>query len=212
MIVEMMEQGTEEWLAIRRGVPTASCFGKILTATTLKRSASCNGYLNQLAAESVGIVEDWSGSSHTDRGTELEPQAIAYYEFVNDVVVQRPGFVWRDERKLVGGSPDGLVGEDGGVEIKCHSAKVHIERLHGNKIPAEYLAQVYGCLWLTGREWWDFLAFHPSFARQLEVRVTIEDEDYQRWIDAWEPEIESFCQRLKVAKAKVAEWYFGSGG
>lgn len=201
-----VEQGTEDWHLVRRGVPTASCFSSIMTATKLDRSATYEKYMYQLAAESVGICEGWAGNDHTERGKELEPEARFYYSFTNDVDLQQVGFVWRNEHKLVGCSPDSLVGLDGGMEAKCASATVHIDRLKKGVLPSEYLGQVYGCLWVTNRKWWDFLSYHPGFQKQLVIRVSVEDEHYQKWLRAWEPEIESFCQRLAVVKGMVSEW------
>ncbi len=212
MITEALneiEQGSDEWKLVRRGVPTASCFDKILTPTTLKLSSSYDGYLNQLAAESVGLYEDWKGNGNTERGSELEPEAAFYYEFTNSVITQKTGFIWRDERRLVGGSPDLLVGDDGGVEIKCPSAKVHIGYLRKGDVPSEYLGQVYGYLWITGRQWWDFVSYYPGFKKNLEVRIHADDEAYQKWRAVWEHEIELFCEKLEVVKGMVAEWWGG---
>ncbi len=213
MIIETIEQGTEAWKDIRRGVPTASCFDKIMTATRLERSSSLETYLHQLAAESIGIFEDdWKGNSHSERGNEFESDSVFWYEVTNDVSTEQVGFVWKDDQKLVGCSPDSLVGTDGGLETKNPKATTHIKWLRaGAKIPAEHLAQVYGNLWVTGRSWWDFLSYRPEFSKQLEVRVAVDDEPYKKWLRAWEPEIESFCQRLAVVKGMVREWK-GSNG
>jgi hypothetical protein len=204
-----ISQGTDDWKLVRRGIPTASNFDKILTSTTLKKSSSRDNYLNQLAAESVGLYNDWTGNQHTERGVALEPDAVFWYEISNDLTTEPTGFVWKDERRLVGGSPDRLVGSDGGLEIKCKNAAAHIAQLRSGKIPSENLGQVYGYLWITGREWWDFVSFHPDFATQFEVRISSKDEGYQKWAEAWEPEIEDFCQRLEELKQEVQKWFFG---
>ena len=212
MIIETIEQGTEAWKLIRRGVPTASCFDKIMTATRLERSSSLETYLHTLSAESIGIFDDdWKGNADSERGNEFEDDAAFWYEITNDVSITRVGFVWKDEQKLVGGSPDRLVNDDGGLEVKVPKASTHIKWLRSGKIPAEHLGQVYGCLWLTGRSWWDFLSYRPEFSKQLEVRVTVDGEPYKKWLRAWEPEIDSFCQRLAVVKGMVREWK-GSNG
>ena len=207
MITETMTQGSEEWRAIRRGVPTASCFDRILTPVQLKRSAQREDYLNQLVAESYGVAEDWNGTEHTERGTELEPEAADLFSILHDCDVQRVGFVWRDERQLVGCSPDILVGDVGGCEIKCPTAKVQLKYFRGGKVPTEYLAQVYGNLWITQRKWWSFFSYHPSFASPFEVRIHADDPKYLEWVSAWEPEIEDFCQRLAEVKEEAANWF-----
>ena len=212
MIIEAnkIEQGSDEWKLLRRGVPTCSKFGNILPATTLKKSASYEGYLNQLAAESIGLYDDWKGNQHTERGNEYEPEAVFYYEFTNNRNTEVTGFIWKDERKLVGGSPDRLVGLDGGLEVKCPAAKAHIGYLRSGELPSEYRAQVYGYLWLTGRKWWDFISFHPEFTKQFECRLTVDDEAYCEWLEKWEPAIDSFCRKLEIVKGMVAEWYLGA--
>jgi hypothetical protein len=94
------------------------------------------------------------------RGTELEKAAIGYYALERDCDPVRPGIILRDDR-LVGCSPDLLVGDDDGCEIKCPSAAVHIGYLLDDD-PAQYRCQVQGALWITGRKWWDFLSYHPT--------------------------------------------------
>lgn len=203
MIAWNGNQGTDDWHGVREGIPTASCFGKILTASTLKPSSSQRDYLNQLVAESVGAFERWGGNAATERGHELEDMAVAYYEIIEDVDAEEVGFVWRDESKVVGVSPDRLIGENGGLEVKCPGGKKHVANVLGGKVPSEHLAQVYGCLWLTGRQWWDFISYHTEFEKQLIVRTTADDEKYVAWRFQWEPELEKFLGRLEEARFAV---------
>lgn len=208
MIISEIPQGTDEWKALRRGVPTASCFSKILTGSTLKTSASQRDYMNQLLAESLGLHEEgWQGNHHTIRGNDTEEEASAWYEIVNDVDVEVIGFTWKDERQRAGGSPDRLVGMDGGLEIKCPDAKGHIDNLRCGKVPTEHLPQLYGYLWLTDRQWWDFVSYNSAFTKQLQARINATDDDYQKWLKAWEPEIEKFCDQLDELKRMVATWF-----
>lgn len=169
------EQGSEEWLNARLGVPSASMFAKIVT-TKGAWSTQADGYINQLIAEDLtGEPTPFYQNEHMARGTELEPDARAAYEFVTDQTVTELGFCLHDTLRA-GCSPDGLIGEDGGLEIKCPAAATHVSYLRDGKLPSKYYQQVMGCLWITGREWWDFMSYHPDM-KPLIVRVE-RDEEY----------------------------------
>ena len=203
MIVWNGMQGTDDWHAVRRGVVTASCFGRIMTPTTLKAATGQDDYLNQLVAESVNAHEGWQGNRHTERGHELEPMAADYYAAMYDAEVASVGFVFADETRRVGGSPDRLVGDSGGLEIKCPDGKKHVANLRSGVVPAEYLAQVYGLLYVTKRPWWDWMSFHPQFKNQSVIRTEYDSARYQEWKAKWEPAIEAFLERLEQARAFV---------
>lgn len=169
------EQGSDEWLNARLGVPSASMFAKIVT-TKGAWSTQADGYINQLIAEDLtGEPTPFYQNEHMARGTELEPDARAAYEFVTDQTVTEVGFCLHDTLRA-GCSPDGLIGEDGGLEIKCPAAATHVSYLRDGKLPSKYYQQVMGCLWITGREWWDFMSYHPDM-KPLIVRVE-RDEEY----------------------------------
>jgi len=161
-VIELtMAQGSPEWLEARRGIPTASRFKDILSPFTGKPLAGSQKYLLQLLAEwCLGVNVDEDVTQFMQRGTELEKAAIGYYALERDCDPVRPGIILRDDR-LVGCSPDLLVGDDDGCEIKCPSAAVHIGYLLDDD-PAQYRCQVQGALWITGRKWWDFLSYHPT--------------------------------------------------
>lgn len=175
------EQGSDEWISARLGIPSASMYGKIIT-TQGKWSTQADTYINQLVAEKLtGEQTPFYQNEHMARGTELEPDARKMYEFIKDVEVQEVGFCLHDTLEA-GASPDGLIGEDGGLEIKCPAPATHVEYLRGGKLPSKYKQQVMGCLWITGREWWDFMSYHPSM-KPLIVRVE-RDEDYIAELEA----------------------------
>jgi len=175
------EQGTDAWLAARLGIPSASMYAKIIT-TQGKWSTQADSYINQLVAEKLtGETTPFYQNEHMTRGTELEPDARQMYEFITGAEVQEVGFCLHDTLEA-GASPDGLVGEDGGLEIKCPAPATHVEYLRGNKLPSKYKQQVMGCLWITGREWWDFMSYHPNM-KPLIVRVE-RDEDYIAELEA----------------------------
>ena len=194
MTILECEQGSAEWQAARLGIPTASCFGRIVTpAGALSKSR--NKYLAELLAEwALGEpIEDFD-SEWVARGRILEPQARDYYAFHADVEPKQVGFCYLSRAELavesgelsvadaydrdaeeeaceiakrgvkpaVGASPDGLIGEHGGLECKVPSAPWHLLYLAGGVVPSKYRGQVQGSLWVTGRAWWDFMSYHPG--------------------------------------------------
>lgn len=162
-------QGSEEWLESRLGRPTASNFGKLITPTG-KASASAQGYIDELIAQRItGEIPEFFKSEAMQRGNDLEPVAKSLYEFTYDVEVKEVGLCLHDKYEC-GASPDGLIGLDGGLEIKCPLPHTHVSYLRDGGIPAKYIPQVQGCLWITEREWWDFMSYHPSM-EDLIVRV-----------------------------------------
>jgi hypothetical protein len=182
LIILNHEQGTEDWFNARLGVPSASNYAKLITATG-NPSTSADGYINQLIAERMtGERAEIYTNAHMERGTALEPEARAYYEFMRDMEAQEVGFCLHDEVKT-GCSPDALVG-DGGLEIKCPSSAVHVSYLRENRLPPAYKQQVMGCMWITGAEWWDFLSYHPAMPSLL-IQVKRE----QKYIDALAVEV-----------------------
>ena len=166
MIILTDEQGSPEWLASRLGRPSASNFGRLITGSG-KPSSSAESYINEMIAERLtGRSKPFYTNEHMERGNELEPEAREAYEFITDTEVVETGFILHDSGEF-GCSPDGLVGEDGGLEIKCPSDSVHVSYLRAGKVPAKYYQQVQGCMWITGREWWDFMSYHPEMPHLL---------------------------------------------
>ena len=191
MIVINCEQGSDAWFEQRAGVPSASNFKRIVTSTGKPTSASVQQtYMYELVAEWMGAREGGFQSEWMARGNELEPQARAYYRFLTDNDVTEVGTVFKDARREYSCSPDGLVGDVGGLEIKCPKASTHVKYLYANKMPAEYVAQVQGSMLVTGRKWWDFLSFHPDLEPFL-IRVQ-RDDDY---IHELQRQLASFIER-----------------
>lgn len=174
MKILKVEQGTQEWLDARLGKPSASQFHKLIT-TAGKPSASAEKYIYTMIAERIlGVSEPVYVTEWMERGNELEPEARAMYELLSDVDVQEVGFILDDSGEF-GCSPDGLVGEDGGIEIKCPTPQNHIEWTVKGVCPSKHFAQVQGCLYITGRKWWDFMSYHPQM-NPFIVRVERDDE------------------------------------
>lgn len=177
MIKLDLEQGTEEWHRARLGIPTASMMDKIITPTG-KASTQANGYMNQLLADWLAghPVDAFESNRWTDQGHEREDQARTLYELVNDVDVEQTGFVFLDGQRNIGCSPDGLVGENGLLEIKNPKGSVFVEYLLDGKLPNKYKPQVQAQLWICGREWCDFMFHHPELGHKI-IRVD-RDDDY----------------------------------
>jgi hypothetical protein len=163
------EQGSEEWLKARLGVPSASNFSKLITMKgTL--STQAKAYVDALVAEAItGEPTYVKLTDAMQRGTELEPYARERYFYETGNSVEEVGFCLHDDYQA-GASPDGLIGEDGGLEIKCPLGGTMVSYLRVGRLPSKYWQQVQGCLHVTGRKWWDFMAYHPDM-KPLIVRV-----------------------------------------
>jgi len=197
MIVLPHEQGSAEWVQARLGIPTASQFGRIVTPKTMKLSASSDGYLHELLSERLlNSPVNPEANQWMERGSELESQAISYYELTTGADSERVGLCLHDGGR-VGCSPDRLVGSEGGLEIKCPSAHVHVEHLLGG-MSARYMPQVQGCMWITGRLWWDLMSFHPLMPPAL-VRVS-RDEHH---IEALSEAVAGFLDRLEESWVRL---------
>lgn len=186
-------QGTPEWHAARCGRATASEFSSVLAKGEGKTRAS---YLRKLVGERLtGKVTESFTNVHMIRGSEQEAMARLSYESVIDDFVEQVGFIQHD-KLMVGCSPDGLVGKSGGCEFKCVLPHVQVETMLRGTFPPEHKAQVQGCLWITGREWWDFGSYCPDMPKHLRVyrfRVT-RDEAY---IETLEQEVIKFLTEVE---------------
>ena len=197
-----IKQGSSAWHALRLGIPTASEFGRILTPKRMDYSAGARAYIAELLAEQIlGHPLEMLTSDFMARGTELESQARQWYELERDVEVEQVAFVTDAEPATEGGSPDGLVGTDGLIEVKCLSAKEHMLRLLGEE-PVATASQVQGLLRVTEREWCDCIAYSaPSeiSGKRLPPRLdrVWRDETYQ---DALGSCLDLF--KLEMAQAK----------
>lgn len=167
-----VEQGSPEWFKARVGLPTASRFSDILAKGEGKTRAR---YMRDLAAEIIrgAPEEETYTNAHLERGKAQEDDARRMYAFMHDAEPQRVGFI-KNGRK--GCSPDSLIGEKGGLEIKCALGAIQIERLMKGVCPSEHVAQVQGSLWVTDREWWDFCSYSPGLP--LFVARVYRDEPY----------------------------------
>ena len=193
------EQGSEEWLAARLGIPTATGFENIVTATG-KKSASYIKYMAELIEESIiGLQDESFKSRFMERGNQLEPLARSAYEFITGNVVTQVGGVYLDENKEVMVSPDGLIPElKKGLEIKCPKMSTHIRYLLEGGLPSEYVIQVQANLWVTGYETWDFVSYCPEYQRQTLYLFTVERNPLL--MSAFDKLIPQFLNTLRAYK------------
>lgn len=191
------EQGTPEWYAARLGIPTASEFDTVLaTGRGGGESKTRKTYMLKLLGERMTGQPMYSYSNdHMERGKEMEQEARDMYTFLTDLEPQRVGFIRTGN---VGCSPDSLVGDVGLLEIKTKLAHLQLEVLLADELPSEHRAQVQGQLWVSGREWVDFVCYWPKLP--LFAKRVYRDETY---IKRLETEVDRFETELCALLAKV---------
>jgi putative phage-type endonuclease len=175
-------QGTPEWFAARCGKVTASRVVDLLAKTKSGYSTSRANYAGQLVAEILTgePAEDGYINADMQRGTELEPQARAIYELQTDCMVDQVGFMAHSTILQSGASPDGLVGEDGMVEIKCPRTHTHIGYILDKGIPSKYIPQMIWQMACSGRKWVDFVSYDPRMPEELRLVVRRLERDDER--------------------------------
>jgi len=183
-----MEQRSPEWFAARCGIPTASSFNKIITSTG-RPSKTAITYMYELLADWLGAEKEQFQTEWMTRGTAMEPEAIAFYEFETGLDVQPIGFITALDG-LVGCSPDGMT-EHKGLELKCPKASTHVKYLLSGKCPAEYVPQVQGSMWVAEKDEWDFMSYHPDLDPLL---ITVKRDD--EFIDALEVQVKKFIANM----------------
>lgn len=199
MIILECDQRSDEWRSAKRGILSGTGFSNILTPGG-KKSASWKPYLFKLAAEALGDEEENDYQSEPmKRGIELEPEAIATYEFITGNKCRPVGLIYRDASKTTLVSPDSLTNEDTkGLELKCPALKTHLEYLWDNVVPSTYYLQVQGGLWVTGFKEWDFFSYYPGY-KPLIVTAT-PNPVYQAALDKHVP---LFVAELRTVIRKI---------
>lgn len=175
------QQGTEEWFSARLGIPTASMFSVLLSGRKdAKDKKTRQTYMMKLAGEIItGEPAESYTNLHMERGKVMEDEARDLYAFMSDADPVRVGFI---KAFGAGASPDSLIGDDGGLEIKTALAHIQVDRLLNGTLPPEHKAQVQGNLWVSGRKWWDFCSYSPKLP-MFTLRVE-RDEEYIKEIAA----------------------------
>jgi hypothetical protein len=188
---EEAPQGSDKWLAIRRGIPTASEFKKIIKKNG-ERSDQRQKYMEDLAYERLtGLHANPFMSSAMKRGKLMEPESRETFEMSHDLEVVEVSFVYSDDRKRFGCSPDGLIEPNAGFETKDALPHIQLERLEKCVLPSEHYHQVQGCLYVCDREVWHF----RSYCRGMRPLNIVVERD-EPFLKALEIEIEVFCDEL----------------
>jgi putative phage-type endonuclease len=198
MIIDNCAQGSPEWLACRVGLPTASNFDKLVT-TKGEQSKQRQKYLYTLAGERlIGKKEETYQNGAMQRGIEMEVEARSFYEMNKNVDVVQVGICYPDKKKLYGASPDGLVGDDGILEVKCPILSTMVGYMIDGKLGVDYLQQVQGQMLVTGRKWVDLLAYYPGITPIIE-RI----ERDEPFIKALKAELVLFVHELGIITEKL---------
>ena len=190
-----IEQGTYEWFNIRREKMTASNARAIGN-----NGAGFKTYINNLMAEtySSAIKESYTNED-MERGNELEALARTVYEIETGNEVEEVGFIELDE--FTGCSPDGLIGEDGGLEIKCLKDEKYFKvLLEGiETVLSDYIWQIQMCLYVSDRKWWDLVLYNPNYKKSILILKVYPDKKY---IDKLIIGLETGKEKIKLIKDK----------
>ena len=194
----MIEQGSNEWHQLRLGKVTASRVADILATTRSGPSASRQNYLIELALQrSTGNIEPSYTNAAMEWGTQTEPQARAAYEVETGNFVDQVAFIDHPTIAWFGCSPDGLVGDDGLIEIKCPNSATHWEYFKAKKPPQKYVIQMQTQLAVTGRKWCDFVSFDPRMPERSQLLVVRVDRD-EAFIAELEEKVKQFLSEVEV--------------
>lgn len=175
----MIEQGSEEWFAQRLGKATASRIADIVAKTKTGYSTSRENYCVELALERItGKRQEFYTNDAMKWGTETEPLARAAYEAHTCNIVDEVAMIDHPVIAMSGASPDGLIDNDGLIEIKCPNSATHLKTMLSGKPDAKYITQMMWQMACTGRKWCDFASFDPRFPAHLQLFVKrIERDD-----------------------------------
>ena len=183
---------------VKSGCTAAQLAAAMKGAKSRSAGAMRTRYLRDLAAEIIRASpeEETYTNAHMERGKAMEDDARRMYSFMMDAEPQRVGFI-KNGRK--GCSPDSLIGDNGGLEIKTALGAIQIERLQRGILPTEHVAQVQGSIWVAEREWWDFVSYSPGLP-VLIVRAQ-RDEEYiaklASAVDAFNEELDRLVDSLR---------------
>jgi len=196
-------QGSDAWHQARLGKVTASRIADIIATTKSGYSASRANYEAQLICE---ILTGKPAESFTNAamawGTETEPLVKAQYELKTGNMVNQIGFVVHPKIEQAGASPDGLVDNDGLIEIKCPNTSTHLDTLLSQKVPSKYITQMTWQMLCTGRKWTDFVSYDPRLPDNLQLfiqRIEL-DEEYGKKLES---EIKEFLEYVNEKVEKL---------
>jgi putative phage-type endonuclease len=203
----MIEQGSQEWLLQRCGKVTASRISDVMARTKSGWGATRATYAAQLVVERLtGAVAESFTNAAMKHGTETEPEARRAYEFFVDRDVQQVGFVPHPTILMAGASPDGLVGADGLLELKCPTSATHIDTLLSGTIPDKYVKQMLFQMSCTGRQWCDYASYDNRLPERMRLFVKRVERD-DAAIEEMEREIAKFLAEIDEKVAALREQY-----
>lgn len=198
-----MKQGTPEWFAERLGKVTASRVSDVLAKIKTGEAASRANYRAELVAQRLtGYMEEGFTNAAMQHGNEYEKFARAQYEIKKDVMVDEIGFVSHPVIEWAGASPDGLIGDDGLIEIKCPNTATHIDYLLSGKAPSKYIPQMVWQLACTGRQWCDFVSFDPRMPEDMQLFIVRFDRNDEQ-IAETESEVRKFLSEVESTISKL---------
>jgi putative phage-type endonuclease len=201
----MIEQGSPEWFAQRLGKVTASRVADVIAKTKTGYSTSRDNYMAQLVCERMtGTVAESFTNAAMQWGTETEPLARAAYEAHADVLVDEVPMIEHQMIEDAGASPDGYVGTEGLLEIKCPNTATHIDTLLSQTVPGKYNTQMQWQMACTGRQWCDFVSFDPRLPTELQLFVKRVPRD-NAYIQMLEEEVKKFLTELDGKITKLNE-------
>ena len=200
-----IEQGSDEWKAARLGHVTASNMADVMAKGKSGEAVTRYKYKVRIVAERLtGTPPESYSNAAMEWGIEQEQFAVMAYEAKADVLTDRTGFWLHPEIKWLGVSPDRLVGDNGLVEVKCPNTTTHLDYIFAGKIPAEYMKQIQCQLWVTGREWCDFLSFDPRLPQRNQLFIIRADRD-EELIKEMEAETLKFLAEVESLIIKLGE-------
>lgn len=202
-----IEQGSPDWFAIRLGKVTASRVADVIAKTKSGYSTSRANYAAQLIAERLtGKVAESYSNAAMQWGTEQEPEARLAYEFRHDAEVQQVAFVDHPTIPMTGASPDGLIGDEGMIEIKCPITATHLDTLRFGDIPTKYETQMLWQMACTGRKWCDFVSYDPRLPENMRLFVKRLFRDDTK-IAELEAEVKDFLREVEDSVSDLVEKY-----
>ena len=193
-----LEQGSDEWKAARLGHVSASAVADVMSKgkTEGSESETRKKYRLKLVAERLtGASGDSYSNASMDWGNEQEPFARMAYEASRNVLVDKTGFWLHPSIPMLGVSPDGLVGDDGLVEIKCPNTTTHLEWVFAGKVPAQHMKQIQCQLWVLDRAWCDFVSFDPRLPKRNQLFIMRTPRD-DKLIATMEADVRKFLTEV----------------
>jgi putative phage-type endonuclease len=198
IIIDSYRQGDPLWFQARLGNPGASSISKIITTKGLP-SKQAEELKYQLAGEIIaGKHEETYQSAHMLNGLAREAEARTLFELIEGVSVREVAIVYKDEQKKCHVSPDGLIDDNAGLEIKCPMLKTHVKYLLANKIPTEYFSQIQMSLYVCEAEYWWFMSYCPGLPE-----LTIKVHRDEKFIEKLKKALDEFCMELITVVKKL---------